>query len=156
MGLKSKNPLNVKQTRPHDPWRGTIGVDSRGHVQFDDEIFGIRAAVRTLAAKYNKGKVTIAAIIADWAPASDTIGSIPGNPQNDPGEYAAFVAERMGWAVDVRLGLFEPSGRTRWPGLLIDMLEAMIEYENGVGTHLPMSKILHGIAEYYRDFVEGD
>jgi hypothetical protein len=150
---KNRNPLNIKNDPKH-PWKGSIGTDSRGHAVFEREADGLRAAVRSLAAKYAAGKKTLLAIISSWAPASDTIGSIKGNAPNSPREYATFCARWLGIGVEVDARLFDSRGAPQDIERLVVLVDAMNSFENGLDSKLATSTILEGIALYLRDFVE--
>lgn len=139
---KNKNPLNIKGA---DRWKGKLGNDSRGHVIFSDPAFGIRAAARTIQSKWINGKRTIRAICRDWAPASDTIGSIPGNAPNDPDAYADFVAQRSG--IPPNFPLPEP---TTCPNTMLKILEAMALYD--MGEECPMAYLYRGVGYWLEDF----
>src|SRR5688500_10842783 len=99
IGIKNKNYLNVKNGR--SPWIDAGGkkskTDSRGHAVFTDPAYGVRAGIMLLRTYFFTHNLrTIAEILARWAPATDTIGSVPGGPKNSPLEYSTFVAGRMG------------------------------------------------------------
>lgn len=151
---RNRNPLNVKQN-PANRWRGAPGMDERGHAVFENEAWGIRAAVRTLAQKYANGKQTLIAITSDWAPKSDTQGSVPGNPPNNPVKYAAFVAARLPYDEMQVLPLFERGGAIRDYTLLVHLIRAMATYENGHDYVLRDSWIMEGIGLYLKTYVEG-
>lgn len=150
LGQQSKNPMCLKA---FDQWKGMIGVDARGHAIFLTMQNGIRAAVRVLAQKARNGKNSIVAICADWAPADDTIGSIPGAPANDPDEYAHYVAMVMEASTDAPLGIFGANGTILDYMRLVTLIIAMSQFENSHWSP-KVSEILGGIAEYQADFVE--
>jgi hypothetical protein len=151
LGEAHNNPGNVKQSKLN-PWRGSDGNDARGHTVFSSMPYGIRAMVRTLAAKWEAGKRSIADIIASWAPVTDTIGSIPGAKQNNPSAYADYVAARV--HPSAPLNLFDGKGAVADYNQLIALIMAMSEYEN---AHWKPSTadVLRGIALYHEDFVRG-
>jgi hypothetical protein len=149
--MSASNPLNIKAAG--SKWAGMIRVDDRGHAVFADAPHGWRAAVRTLQQKCSAGKNTLAAICRDWAPPSDTIGSIAGNAPNDPIDYARFVAKRVGISEQDRITLFDASGPHL--SLLMRVLRAMAIYENGHDYAMRDSEIMMGIALWMRDFGEG-
>lgn len=161
------NPLNVKND-PDDPWAGSIGTDPAGHAQFSMVSFGVRAALRTMYRKMHNPdarKDTLRLLIGGhpnddppysqgWASADDTIGSIAGNPPNDPDDYAMFVALHAGIGTDEKLHLFTQ------PGALIEdqisltlrIFRAMSQYENGTAYRDKLSDLLLGTARYQLDF----
>ncbi len=75
VGIRNHNYLNVKNT-PGNPWKESIGTDSRGHAQFSSPEWGIRAAILTLRTYWLKHDLhSIAQILARWAGATDTVRS---------------------------------------------------------------------------------
>ncbi len=137
LGIKHKNYLNVKNN-PSDPWKGSIGTDDRGHTIFDDPVYGIRAAIITLRTywfRYNKR--TIAEILATWAPASDTIGSLPDAPPNSPPQYSEFVTGRTGIDYNQPLDFFDAHQQVKNKAQLTSVIKAMAEYENYAGFDFP-------------------
>jgi len=144
LGILNKNPLNVKQVP--SLWDGSTGQDEYGHAIFIDNIYGIRAAVRTLANMFRAGNRTVAEIIAQWAPANDP------QANNDPLGYAGFVSRKMGIPADTNLDLFTVEGKLKQRSVLYLMIAAMIEFENFRGYMLPLETLSSGIALYERDF----
>src|SRR5687768_11671502 len=108
-GIQNKNYLNVKNGA--SPWMDADGkeskTDSRGHAIFSDPSYGIRAGILLLRTYFFKHNLrTIAEILSRWAPATDTIGSLPGGPMNSPLEYSNFVAGRMRISHNEKLDIF--------------------------------------------------
>ena len=139
-GLRNNNYLNVKNGS--DPWQDAgeqaAGTDERGHAVFKDPAYGVRAGLillRTYFFKYNLR--TIAEILARWAPASDTVGSLPGAPPNSPAEYATFVAARLGVKPNERLDIFKEDRTVGNIARLRALFSAMAEYEVGGGFKVP-------------------
>ena len=148
VGIKNKNYLNAKNG--DDPWRDASGksakTDPKGHAIFTDPAYGIRAGILLLRTYFVKhGLRTVLAILSRWAPASDTIGSQPGNPQNDPSSYAGFVATRMGIAADQPLDLFHADGSIDDLGRLRDLFAAMAAYEVGGNFAVPADELNAGL-----------
>lgn len=141
----ANNPLNVKQGAT--PWKGSTGANGVGTAIFPDPVLGVRAAMRTLHSKWLRGKINLAEIIADWAPADDTQGSLPGHPPNDPARYAAYVAGRVGYSSTEAL----PNPSTD-PLTWAHIIRVMAHYEMGEDCHWPV--ILRGVAMWYEDFVK--
>lgn len=136
-GIRNNNYLNVKGTG----WKGQVGQDSRGHAVFRSPEWGIRAAIVTLRTYWFTHNLrTIAAILSRWAPASDTIGSLPNAPKNSPKEYSKFVARHVGVSPTALLYLFSPDRTVHDMGQLQRLVESMAEYENGSGFILPASE----------------
>lgn len=151
--MEKNNPLWIKNDK-RNPWKGSTGTDARGHAIFSAPEWGIRAAVRSLAAKYAAGKRSLLAICSSWAPSSDTQGSIPGGTPNNPSEYATFCARWLDVGVNTDLQLFDERGTPRDIERVYLLVDAMAQYEHGRGYVLPSSALLMGIALYLRDFVE--
>jgi hypothetical protein len=143
------NPLNIKWANPDNPaalWKGSSGYDDRGHAIFADPAMGIRAAMRSLQSKWLNGKRTIRAIIADWAPSDDTVGSLAGTAPNDPDSYAGFVAGHSGLLVDDPLP--NPAANSLpWTAII----HAMARYE--LGEDCPDAVIYRGIRAWHDDFI---
>jgi hypothetical protein len=74
---------------------------------------------------------TLRQIFNRWAPPDDTVGSLLGNPANQPNKYASFVGERCGVSTTAPLVLFQPSGSVIAQDLLLRLLLAMAHYECG-------------------------
>ena len=62
------NPLNIRAT--NDVWKGQRG-QFKGFVDFVDDIYGYRAAVKILLGYIGDGFVTPRAIISKWAPVTE-------------------------------------------------------------------------------------
>lgn len=134
VGVRHKNLLNVKGT----DWKYSLGNDSRGHNRFPSYAKGLRAGIITLRSYWTRHqKRTIADILSRWAPASDTIGSLPGAPPNSPRDYSLFVSRRMGHHPTAPLSLFHEDGSLNDEGQLFDLVSAMAAYENYAGLELP-------------------
>ncbi len=153
MTIRNHNPGNVKQD-PKNPWLGSTGMDERGHAIFSSEALGWRAFYRTLAAKWLAGKRTLRHIVESWAPASDTIGSIPGSPPNDPERYARFVARETSLPHDARLDLFDERGYPLDDTAILDIARAMVKYEHGADAEWSESQMYLGLAMYVHDWPE--
>ena len=138
VGEKNNNPLNVKNVGA-SPWKGSTGTDPKGHAIFPSRVWGLRAALRTLAQYQLKHKRwTIRAILETWAPSSDTIGSIAGAKPNEPSKYARFVSDRIGIEPDSAIRLFDTDGSVTCPPVLWALVDAMARYENGkAGVAMP-------------------
>ena len=80
---KNNNPFNLLQINP-SKWRGLIGREANGLLQFDTLLNGIRAGFINLIQKVNNGSNTIEKIF---------------NSYGDPGheeEYKKFVSDQTG------------------------------------------------------------
>ena len=148
LGIKNKNYLNVKNTR--DPWNDADGkrskTDSKGHAVFTDAAFGVRAGILQLRSYFFRHNLrTVASILSRWAPASDTIGSIPGAPPNSPREYTLFVTGRMGISPNQSLTIFNPDKSIGNIGQLRDLFFAMAAFENGTSFKVPIGEFNRGL-----------
>ena len=133
-GIRNKNYLNVKGSG----WKGQTGSDSRGHAIFKLPEWGIRAGIVLLRTYWFTHNLrTIAAILSRWAPATDTVGSLPGAPKNSPAEYSRFVAKRVGIGPNDKLRLFHPDRTLCDVRQLKALFEAMAAYEIGGGFDTP-------------------
>lgn len=169
LGQKYNNPLCIKandwndraswgensRVCREDPWRGSTPeiMDLRGHAIFTEIRYGIRAAVYTLWKKSRNGKSTLASVCADWAPSSDTQGSIPGGKANDPKSYANYVAESLGIRAETPLDIFSRNGAINDYDRLISVIIFMSLYENAHWSP-KVSDILLGLSDFQRDVVE--
>lgn len=134
VGVRHKNLLNVKG----DGWNYSLGRDARGHNIFPTFEKGLRAGIITLRTYYVKHKKrSIAAILARWAPRTDTIGSLPGAEPNAPEDYANFVAGRIGCGAYAVLDTFNEAGEIVNEDLLFELVAAMAAYENDAALKLP-------------------
>ena len=133
-GIRNKNYLNVKGSG----WKGQTGSDSRGHAIFKTPEWGIRAGIVLLRTYWFTHNLrSIAAILSRWAPASDTVGSLPNAPKNSPKEYSGFVAKRMGISATESLRLFNKDRTLNDAKQLKSLFEAMAAYEIGGGFDVP-------------------
>lgn len=147
-GIRNKNYLNIKNGS--SPWMDAGGknseTDSRGHAIFTDPAYGIRAGIMLLRRYYFTHNLrTIAEILARWAPASDTIGSLPGAPPNSPLDYSTFVAGRMGIGFNDRLDIFNDDQTIGNIARLRGLFLAMSEYEIGGGFKVPVEEFNAGL-----------
>lgn len=147
-GIKNKNYLNLKNGA--SPWLDAGGLnsktDARGHAIFTDSSFGIRAGIMQLRVYFLKhNRRTIAEILSRWAPASDTIGSLPGAPANSPLDYSTFVASRMGIGFNDKLDIFNEDKTIGNIARLRDLFLAMAEFENGNGFKVPLEEFNAGL-----------
>jgi murein DD-endopeptidase MepM/ murein hydrolase activator NlpD len=139
-GIRNNNYLNVKNGP--DPWQDAEGkpsqTDERGHAVFTDPAYGVRAGIILLRSYFFKHNLrTIAEILSRWAPATDTVGSLPGAPQNSPLEYSTFVSGRMGVGFNDKLDIFKEDKTVGNIAKLRSLFAAMAEYEIGSGFQVP-------------------
>jgi hypothetical protein len=113
---------------------------------FTDPAYGVRAGIlllRTYCFKHNLR--TIAEILSRWAPASGTIGDIPGGPPNSPQEYSAFVSVRMRIGYNEKLELFNEDKSIRDISRLKGLFFAMAEFEIGNNFKVPEQEFNAGL-----------
>ena len=146
IGIRNRNPLNVKQVSGGD-WKGSSGADASGHAIFYHELYSVRACLRTLAnIQLKRGADTILKIIEIYAPESDG---------NNPKDYADFIAQRLGHhRSDTVIKLFFENGQIASSDIGL-MLKAKAEYENFAGYVLAQDALMSGMASYHNDFVRG-
>ena len=164
IGITNHNPFNVKQPNRASGWLGTdlARQPTQKHAVFLHPVFSVRAACRQLANyERNKGADTLIKKLAIWAPSDDTLGSLPGQPQNNPHEAAEFIAQRIRlntgqpFAADLVFRLFKADGRVASARFLVPLLAALAEHETFAGYELCPSIIRSGIAMYERDVAHG-
>jgi|GEM_PF-2049466 len=137
VGVRNRNLMNVKGD---DKWLFSLGRDDKGHHIFPSFPKGLRAGIIDLRTKFVKRKLrTIFDVISVYAPASDTIGSIPGAQPNSPSQYSNFVAMRMGISTADVLMTFREDGSVRSADQLFSMVSAMVAFENSSRLYLPRS-----------------
>jgi murein DD-endopeptidase MepM/ murein hydrolase activator NlpD len=156
-GIRNNNYLNVKNGA--DPWLDAGGkpskTDERGHAVFTDPAYGVRAGIVLLRSYFFRHNLrTIAEILARWAPASDTVGSLPGGPKNSPLEYSTFVAGRLGIGFNDKLDIFKADKTVGNIARLRALFSAMAEYENGSGFKVP-EEVFHDGLELVQPGITG-
>lgn len=162
-GIVGKNALNIKQpglwpwSDQDKWWNGSTGVVlPQGDATFCDPLYCFRAATRLFAQYQNRDHCsTIHDFIGRWAPSDDPIGSIPGNPPNDPESYAGFVARAARVVIDSPLNLFDADGAVLEVQTLYDIFSAMAEWEIFKGYQVPSDAVESGIALYTHDLKAG-
>ncbi|WP_109076230.1 MULTISPECIES: structural protein P5 [unclassified Azospirillum] len=113
-GIRNNNPMNLKDFGID--WNGLVGNDGKGMCVFDKPENGLRAGMKDLVNDYKKkGFDTVEKLMAEFAPPSD---------KNPTSAYAAFVARRLGVAIDGRINLTEPD-------MLVSFAKAIVAFENG-------------------------
>ena len=150
------NPVCIKGD-PRDPWRGSDGLDERGHAKFVASRWCVRAWLKTLLEKERNRKVTLRRLIRDYAPADDTVGSIPGAAPNRPDYYAEAVGQWIGRDPDAEWDIFDDRTgaiHSEAVPLLVAIWRAIERMESGGTVCTPMSELLAGAGEFYADYVE--
>ena len=148
LGLRNNSPWNMKGTG----WEGASGADERGHSRFDDAAYSARAAAYQLLLYYTgesraAGRVplrTLEEIFGTYAPESDTVGSLPGRPRNDPNAYAQWVATQMGIRPAADIRLVDGRGRIA-PAVAVPLLSAIARNEHVRYLALPDGLIEEGL-----------
>lgn len=90
-GIKNNNPLNIR--RSGNTWKGKIPHSQSTDTafeQFENWVYGVRAAIKNLHTHYKRGKNTIRTIVHVWAPPVE----------NDTSAYVTHVANRTGISAD--------------------------------------------------------
>jgi hypothetical protein len=112
-GIRNNNPGNIKTTG--DKWLGqsdTQGDDT--FVQFDNEIFGIRAMGKILQSYSKRGVDTVEEIISTWAPPSE----------NDTEAYIKSVEQSTGLSREDKVDATDGDA-------LAKIISGIIRQENG-------------------------
>lgn len=95
-GQRNKNPLNIKKGGSTD-WQGTVGYDEQGHAIFSSIEYGIRASLKDLSGKINRGVNTINKIVSVWAQANtgNYANYVSSNSKIDKNAVLTFDKETM-------------------------------------------------------------
>lgn len=126
-GIRNHNPLNIRCAQAND-WQGKVEEsrntdDGREFEQFEDAVFGLRAAIRLMRTHHRRGANTIRRLAAVWAPPGE-------NPHLD--SYIRLVAKQAAIDADTVLD-FSRDAHLR-PVLL-----GMIRAENGIQPYSDMT-----------------
>jgi len=112
-GYKNNNWLNVR-FNPNNNWVGQTGADDGGYAQFQNPLYGLRAADKVLENYGARHKInTIKDAITRFAPPSDN------NPTDN---YINFVAREVGISSDAQIDLQDPGIREK-------LISAMVRFE---------------------------
>jgi len=112
-GYKNNNWLNVR-FNANNNWVGQTGADDGGYAQFENPLYGLRAADKVLenyGVRHNIN--TIRGAITRFAPPSDN------NPTDN---YINFVARNVGISSDAEIDLGDP-------GIREQLISAMVRFE---------------------------
>ena len=113
LGIRNNNWLNVRYS-PNNNWLGQTGSDSSDYAQFENPVYGIRAADKVLENYKNiHGINTVADAISRYAPPSDD------NPTDN---YINYVSNKIGVAPDDSIDLSNPNTRA-------SLMQAMVGFE---------------------------
>lgn len=111
LAVINRNPLNVK--RAATKWQGQKGIDEQGHIIFESNVHGVRAAASVLMNYYAEHKIdTLYGIVDRFCTA----------PAKRKATYAAFIGKRLGLKTDKPFNVLE-----RMP----ELLAAMARFESG-------------------------
>lgn len=114
-GMRNNNPGNIEDGPFAKSLPGYVGSDGR-FAKFDTLDAGVNAHAQLLGRYGNKGIDTVSGVINRWAPSAEN-GAATGN-------YARFVANKLGVDPNGKIDLSNPETRTR-------LAYAMGEFENG-------------------------
>lgn len=99
-GLRNNNPGNIMTLPSGHMWDGQTGVDPEGYAVFGTPEAGMKAAATNLNTYATRHAIdTVAGVVNRWAPAS---------AGNNTGNYATYIAQRMGVAPDQKLNMSDP------------------------------------------------
>lgn len=110
-GIRNNNPGNLKKSSIR--WFGKIESSDSVFEQFVDIRYGIRALAKDITNDIKKGKNTIAALISEFAPATE----------NKTRAYINYVSQATGIDENARLN-------TEF-GTIFRLVKAIIRHENG-------------------------
>jgi|GEM_PF-1766760 len=119
-GVRNRNPLNIRYAAANH-WQGKLDEGENtdegcAFEQFEDAVFGLRAAIRLMRTHHRRGADTIRRLATVWAPPGE-------NPHLDA--YIRTVAKHAGIDADTVIDL-------RRDAHLRPVLLGMIRAENGV------------------------
>ena len=114
-GIRNNNPLNIEFNNIE--WDGMSDEQTDGRfAQFDEPLYGIRAAARILLTYQRKYELmTVSEMLNRWAPSEE----------NDTASYIEHVCKEM------QIGPNDPVNLEHHPKMLEPMLTTMILHENG-------------------------
>lgn len=141
--MKTYNLFGIKQP-PNTRWDGSTGANEQGTAIFLLPAMSARAYFLNAENILRKTPMALDAFLATYAPTSDSIGSIPGNPPNDPDEYANFIGSRL-LPLDLDTVNYLPLPTTR-PDLWFAIAAWASQYETGKPP--VWSQILLGLAAF--------
>ena len=126
-GIRNNNPGNIRHS--DDRWDGLSPEQTDGEFcQFVDPQHGIRVIAKLMVVYQQKyGCGSVSQIINRWAPPSE----------NDTGDYANFVASRLGVDVNFPIDVTKPS-------MMLPLVTAIIAEENADYIY-PQAVVLEGL-----------
>lgn len=117
-GIRNNNPGNIERNSIR--WKG-MAPDQSGDKRFIIFVrpeWGIRAIARILLGDWREGQNTIASLISEWAP----------EEENDTKAYIKAVAKAC---------KTDPYRPCNIPKLLVPLIGAIIQHENGIQPYSP-------------------
>jgi hypothetical protein len=88
--MTTNNLFGIKNPLPKR-WLGSENENPQGTALFISPEYSARAYFINAEHQLLATPKNLLQFISDYAPADDSIGSLPGNPPNDPAEYAHYV-----------------------------------------------------------------
>ena len=129
-GIRNNNPLNIRHDENND-WEGKRGVQTdKAFVQFDERVYGYRAAFVLIGNYILRGMNTIKRIICRWAPPSDG---------NNTYSYIKHVSDTTGIGVETPLD-FEEEEK------MVEIVRSMAQIESGIIEEQAILKRAYGMA----------
>lgn len=121
-GFAINNPGNIRYIAPPNNFNGQTGQTASGIGIYDTLQNGLRAMFLQLQDYINDGLDTITQIVTTYAPPSE----------NPTAQYIANVSAAVGIQDDAPLA---------WPGEAPELMQAMIQQENGTVNGLTQASI---------------
>lgn len=116
-GIRNNNPGNIERNSIR--WKGMAPEQrDRRFITFTRPEWGIRAIARILLGDWREGQNTIASLISEWAP----------EVENDTKAYIKAVAKAC---------KVDPYRPCNIPKLLVPLISAIIQHENGIQPYSP-------------------
>jgi len=129
-GIRNNNPLNIRHDENND-WEGKRGVQTdKAFVQFEERVYGYRAAFVLISNYILKGMNTIKRIICRWAPPSDG---------NNTYGYIKHVSDTTGIGVETPLD-FEEEEK------MVEIVRSMAQIESGIIEEQAILNRAYGMA----------
>ena len=128
-GIRNNNPLNIRHS--NSKWKGMRGEQTdKAFVQFEERVYGYRAAFVLISNYIVKGFNTIKKIITRWAPASDG---------NNTRSYISHVSSTTDIPADKTLYFDEEEK-------MVEIVRSMAQIESGIIEDQSILKRAYGMA----------
>lgn len=153
----NNNPLNMRPLPNGERWQGQTGISRNpvtgAFVIFENNVFGVRAAVLNLRSYVRTGTRTLAEAINRWAPQGSAGctkdgSSLHGEDCNNTSAYVTAVTKASGLKANYNIAWLtsqDPAVLHREKGKLAKMIAAMNAHEAG-GRTVDDREIEEGIA----------